>query len=60
MVMPVTLAVGFYGVISYGNALMQATMQSVFLLEPIEHGGYGLELLALAEGTCQWLSPFPT
>ena len=50
MVTPVSLAIGFYGLISYGAALMQATMQATFLLEPVKAGGYGFELIELAEG----------
>ena len=44
------LVVGLYTLISYGSALMQATMQATFLLAPVESGGYGLELIQLAEG----------
>ncbi len=50
MVTPVSLAIGLYGLISYGAALMQATMQATFLLEPVKTGGYGFELIQLAEG----------
>lgn len=53
MVTPVSLAIGLYGLISYGGALMQATMQSIFLLEPVEVGGYGFGLIELAEGEYQ-------
>ena len=52
MFTPVSIAIGLYGLISYGAALMQATMQATFLLEPLEDGGYGFELTQLAEG--QW------
>lgn len=50
MVTPVSLAIGLYGLIAYGAALMQATMQATFLLEPVKTGGYGFELIQLAEG----------
>ena len=53
MVTPVSLAIGLYGLIAYGTALMQATMQATFLLEPVKTGGYGFELIQLAEGEYQ-------
>lgn len=58
MVTPVSLAIGLYGLISYGAALMQATMQATFLLEPVKDGGYGFELLQLAEGEYQQFKCF--
>lgn len=33
-------------------------MQATFLLEPVKTGGYGFELIKLAEGESQQLSPF--
>ena len=53
MVTPVSLAIGLYALISYGAALMQATMQATFLLEPVKAGGYGFGLIELAEGKYQ-------
>ena len=53
MVTPVSLAIGLYGLISYGAALMQATMQATFLLEPVKADGYGFGLIELAEGEYQ-------
>ena len=50
---PVTLAIGLFGLISFGASLMQATMQATFLLEPLKEGGYGFELMQLAEGDYQ-------
>lgn len=58
MVTPVSLAIGLYGLISYGAALMQATMQATFLLEPVKTGGYGFELIQLAEGEYQQFRSF--
>ena len=58
MVTPVSLAIGLYGLISYGAALMQATMQATFLLEPVKTGSYGFELIQLAEGEYQQLGFF--
>lgn len=57
MCTPVSLAIGLYGLISYGAALMQATMQATFVLEPVESGGYGFELIQLAEGEYPQFGP---